>query len=267
MERDLATLAARLRDARHACVMTGAGVSAESGIPTFRGKDGLWNHHRAADLATPGAFARDPCLVWNFYAWRRKLLLKCRPNPAHHALARLEERIDDFWLITQNVDGLHRQAGSRNLIELHGDLWIDRCVRCGHARRVESEWINQAPPETLDDRTIPRCPECGALMRPGVVWFGEALPFEALLQLDHVLPRCEVMLVVGTSGTVQPAASFVTDAARRGAFVAEVNPERSPLSEKVDLVLSGKAAGLLPRLLAKLEETPFKPFKDHEDAS
>ena len=153
---------------RVAC-MTGAGVSAESGVPTFRGTGGLWEGRRAEEIATPEAFARDPEAVWRFYLWRRRGLLDIKPNPAHYALAELERSCPQFDLITQNVDGLHHQAGSRNLITLHGDIWVDRCTECGYEERASA--VSDKPPA---------CRECGALARPGVVWFGEMLPEGAL---------------------------------------------------------------------------------------
>lgn len=229
-----------LQAARRPLVLTGAGVSAESGVPTFRGPDGMWRGHRPEELATPDAFSRDPEMVWEFYRWRRSVLRGCAPNPAHVALARYESSHPDLLLVTQNVDGLHRLAGSTRIQEIHGRLMIDRCSACG----LESD----ASPRDEADRRIPMCGSCGAICRPGVVWFGEPVPligsaFEAAGSADLVL-------VVGTSGVVEPAASVARVARSAGAEVIEVNPEATPLSALSDLSLRGKAAELLPELLS-----------------
>jgi NAD-dependent deacetylase len=228
-----------LGQAPRLAVLTGAGISAESGVPTFRGEGGLWRQYRATDLATPEAFARDPKLVWEFYNWRRQLLAKLKPNPAHLALVELEGRLPGFTLITQNIDGLHQAAGSRRVIELHGNIWWVRCPGCG---------------ETREDRTIPlpelpTCPACGGLLRPHVVWFGEMLDPEILEKAYQAVQACQVLLVIGTSGVVQPAASLGSLAKHRGAFVAEINLEPTPFSTVYDLSLLGKAGDLVPRLL------------------
>ncbi len=203
---------------------TGAGISAESGIPTFRGKDGLWKQYRAEDLATPEAFHRDPVLVWSWYVWRRSLILRARPNPAHRALVELEQALQDrFFLITQNVDNLHRRAGNIRLVELHGNIFRERCTSCGMRRISEERY-----PETV---LPPRCPVCGGLLRPDVVWFGEALPSEALTEAFarvESLEKGDVFLVVGTSGQVYPAAALPYEARRRGARVVVINLEPTP---------------------------------------
>jgi NAD-dependent deacetylase len=224
---------------RSVAVLTGAGISAESGVPTFRGPGGLWHNHRPEDLATPYAFQRDPRLVWEWYDWRRGLIGACQPNAAHHTLAEMESYWDDFVLVTQNVDGLHRLAGSRTVVELHGNLWRMRCTR-----GCRSTW---------EDRTVPlaeipaRCPRCGALARPDVVWFGESLPEEALQAALAVTRRCQLMLVVGTSALVQPAATLPLAAQRNGAYVVEINPQPTPLSDLVDESIREPAAVALPR--------------------
>jgi NAD-dependent deacetylase len=223
---------------RSVAVLTGAGISAESGVPTFRGPGGLWRSYRAEDLATPHAFGRDPGLVWEWYDWRRGVIGACQPNAAHETLVEMESRLDDFVLITQNVDGLHRLAGSRNVIELHGNIWRLRCTQ-----GCRSPW---------EDRTIPlaeippHCPHCGALARPDVVWFGESLPAEALATAFAAAQRCQVMLVIGTSAVVQPAASLPLVALQRGAYVVEINPQPTPLSDSVHQVLHGPATVALP---------------------
>ena len=231
----------RLSRADAVVALTGAGVSAESGVPTFRGPDGLWRSFRAEELATPAAFARDPGLVWEWYAWRRELIAACRPNAAHDALARLDaESPRDFLLVTQNVDGLHRLAGSRRLEEVHGSIWELRCTRCGAARESRAVPLAELPPA---------CPSCGGLERPGVVWFGEALPEDALARAWEAALACDVMLVVGTSGVVYPVAHLPQLARSRGAYIVEVNAEETPLTPLADESHRGPAATLLPKLL------------------
>jgi NAD-dependent deacetylase len=232
----------RLLSAVRVLALTGAGISAESGVPTFRGPEGLWKQFRPEELATPEAFARDPALVWEWYAWRRKRIAAVRPNAGHQALARLESRVPEFLLATQNVDGLHGLAGSRRLVELHGSIWRRRCVGCGEERE------DRRVPEALP----PRCP-CGALLRPGVVWFGEALPEDALREAFAASRAAEVVLVVGTSSLVYPAAALPMAAAAAGAFVVEVNPEPTPLSAHCAVSLRGRAAEVLPRLLERAQ--------------
>lgn len=235
-----------LRAARAVAVLTGAGISADSGLPTFRGaRGGLWERFRPESLATPEAFARDPALVWAWYQWRRALAARAQPNPAHFALVTLERAIPAFTLVTQNVDGLHRRAGSERVIALHGELMRDRCSGCGResAATVAPE-LADAPRERIDP---PRCADCGAPLRPAVVWFGEALPDGAMERAAEAAALAEVLLVVGTSQVVYPAASLVPLARRAGARVIVVNPEQSP--GDVDLQLTGRAADLLPPLV------------------
>lgn len=236
------TLHERLREAQRVVVLTGAGVSAESGVPTFRGADGLWRRHRAEDLATPEAFARDPRLVWAWYDWRRQLIAARRPNAAHEAIAALETHVPEFLLVTQNVDGLHRRAGSRRIAELHGNLWRVRCLTEGTVTENLEVPLPSLPP---------RC-ACGALLRPDVVWFGEALPTDAIGEARNAAESCDVMLVVGTSALVQPAASLPMVGKAHGAYVVEVNLEPTPLSSFADESHHGKAGEVLPRLLGAL---------------
>jgi NAD-dependent deacetylase len=220
-------------------VLTGAGISAESGVPTFRGQGGLWRQYRATDLATPEAFAEDPRLVWEFYNWRREVLAPLHPNPGHLALAAMENRLEHFTLVTQNIDGLHRTAGNREMIELHGNIWKVRCTGCGAVtedRRVPL-------PE------LPTCGSCGALLRPHVVWFGEMLDPQILDLASRAINSCRLMLVVGTSGVVQPAASMGAAAKRCGAFVAEINLEPTPYTDVYDLSILGKSGEVLPLLV------------------
>lgn len=222
-----------------AVVLTGAGVSAESGVPTFRGAGGLWKQYRATDLATPEAFLRDPRLVWEFYNWRRELLVPLEPNPAHLALAEMERRLPGFVLITQNIDGLHSKAGSRNMLELHGNLWWVRCTACSSL--VEDRTVPLPP--------LPSCPACGGLLRPHVVWFGEMLDRNVLAAAYEAIGRCDLMIVIGTSGTVQPAASMGTQARAHGAVTVEINLDATPYTDAYDITIDGKAGEIVPRLM------------------
>ncbi|MDQ7038860.1 MAG: NAD-dependent deacylase [Aquificota bacterium] len=215
--------------------LTGAGISAESGVPTFRGEEGLWKRYDPSRLATPEAFQRDPKTVWEWYAWRREVIAKAEPNEAHRTLADLE-REKGLWVITQNVDGLHQRAGSKKVIELHGNIWRVRCLSCGarfYDRRVP---LKEIPP---------RCGKCGGLLRPDVVWFGEPLPEDALRKAYDLSARAEVFLVIGTSATVYPAAELPLIAKRSGAKVIEINPEETPLTPFADLsIRKGASEGL-----------------------
>lgn len=239
------TIQGWLAEAERVVVLTGAGISAESGVPTFRGAGGLWRQHRPEDLATPEAFARGPRLVWEWYDWRRARVAKAEPNPGHLALAQLERRIPDFTLITQNVDGLHQRAGSRRVLKLHGDIWTLHCLGCGLEETNHDVPLQEIPP---------RC-SCGGLFRPGVVWFGEALPADVLRHAMEAAAHAQVFLVVGTSAVVQPAASLPLLAQQNGAKLVEVNLEETPLSAQADASFWGKAGELLPRLL----EAAVKP--------
>ena len=228
----------RLSEARSVCVLTGAGISAESGLPTFRGAGGLWREHRVEQLASPQGFARDPQLVWTWYDERRAKHAEVEPNAGHRALAELEARIGDFTLVTQNVDSLHFRAGSRNVLELHGNLREARCNRCAARRPLEP-----------GVRFAGIAHACGGRFRPDIVWFGEALPEDVWKAAVAAAARADVLLVVGTSGQVQPAASLAT-LAPEGALVVEVNPETTPLSSYAQVTLRGSAADVLPRLVA-----------------
>jgi NAD-dependent deacetylase len=212
-------------------------VSAESGIPTFRGAGGLWKQFRAEDLATPEAFAHDPQLMWEWYDWRRGLIAAAKPNQGHIALAELERRTPNFTLITQNVDDLHERAGSKNILHVHGSIWTVRCMECGR------EWLDlRSPLPSIP----PRC-ECGGLLRPGVVWFGESLPQDVWRQAERAARKAEIFLVVGTSAVVYPAAGLIHYAQGAGAAVIEVNIEATGA---IDTFLAGPAGELLPQLIA-----------------
>lgn len=235
-----------LEGARLVAAVTGAGISAESGIPTFRGAGGLWRNFSPEKLATPEAFARDPRLVWEWYDWRRGIIRRAEPNPGHAALAEIERRIVDgrsagssFTLVTQNVDGLHDRAGSRNIVKLHGDIWLLRCTGCGRVERNEHVPLNPLPP---------RC-RCASLLRPDVVWFGEPLPVGAWERAAEAARRADLFMVIGTSSTVYPAAGLAQLAREAGARVAVINPERTAVDDLAEWVLRGPSGELLPRLL------------------
>lgn len=232
-----------LRASTRVAALTGAGVSQESGLRTFRDAQvGIWAQYRPEDLATPEAFERNPRLVWDFYATRCEGAGEAQPNAGHLALAGLEKRFAQFTLITQNIDGLHQRAGSRNLIELHGNL---RRIRCSRACGVIDEW-DELP------EVVPACPKCGAPLRPDVVWFGENLPEDGLQAAIAAANTCQVFFSIGTSGLVQPAASLAFWAKKRGAALVEINYEPTPLSEHVDYAFHGKSGEILPALLAAL---------------
>ncbi len=237
-------LLTRLRTCARVAVLTGAGISAESGVPTFRdAQDGLWARFNPQDLATADAFRRNPALVWDWYAYRRNLVSAARPNAGHRALAALEKRFPHFTLITQNIDSLHQEAGSCNVIELHGNIRRVRCFDCG------------APAETWqeDADRPPRCETCGGLLRPAVVWFGEALPRRALEKALQAARSAQVFFSIGTSGLVEPAASLPFVARSAGALVVEINLERTPLSDAADYAFHGKAGEILPALVEALQ--------------
>jgi len=230
----------RLAAARSVAVLTGAGISADSGVPTFRGANGLWRNFRAEDLATPEAFERDPRLVWEWYDWRRELIATKKPNQAHDAVAAMERRFSRFWLITQNVDGLHRDAGSIKLSEIHGNIWKVRCTACG---LVED---NRQVPIPIP----PSCTACQTMVRPHIVWFGESLAAEDIAKSYEALESCDVLLIIGTSGLVYPAASFAPVAKSAGAFVVEINLDATPNSGVADVSLPGRAKDIVPLLLS-----------------
>ena len=231
----------RLAAARRVAVLTGAGISAESGIPTFRDAlAGLWANYDPQELATPEGFARNPKLVWEWYAERRQRVAGVAPNPGHVALAALELHFEKFTLVTQNIDSLHQRAGSRQVVELHGNI---ARVKCSREAKIVSDYA--------EDESPPRCP-CGAYLRPDVVWFGEMLPAGALARAEAAAERCEVFFSIGTSALVYPAADLPLRALSAGATVVEINPERTPLTRHAHFALHGPAGKVLPALLEKL---------------
>ena len=241
-------LAQRLRPQARITVLTGAGVSAASGVPTFRGPDGLWKNFRPESLATSDAFRRDPRLVWEWYDWRRQILSTKKPNRAHEVLATWSRRYSNFTLITQNVDGLHERAGTQNVIRFHGSIWEVRCWNS--CKSSPSRWWD----ETVPFREIPpACPHCGGMVRPGVVWFGEGIDPDVMRRSMEALD-CDVFFTVGTSSLVYPAASLVHEAKARGAYTVEMNVESTPASRSLDLALQGTAEELLHNLETMVEE-------------
>ncbi|HEX7186333.1 MAG TPA: NAD-dependent deacylase [Thermoanaerobaculia bacterium] len=235
----------RIRAARRVVAFSGAGVSRESGLDTFRGAGGLWERMRPEELATPEAFRSHPEKVWQWYAWRYRTAAAAQPNPAHLALVQWETLFPSFLLVTQNVDGLHARAGSRSLLELHGTLLHARCNVCGRLRDM-GEAIAESPEEP------PLC-ECGGRFRPAVVWFGETLDPEVLSRSQREASRCDLFLSVGTSSTVYPAAGLIDVAHRAGACVIEVNPEPTPYSRQMDLQIAAPAGEALPKLTGEIE--------------
>jgi NAD-dependent deacetylase len=229
-DRDLASL-------EPVVVLTGAGISAESGIPTFRGADGLWKKHRVEDLATPTAFQNDPSLSWEFYNWRRNLISSCTPNPGHLVLAQMEDVLTEFTVITQNVDGFHQQAGSRAVIEIHGSIWELKCTNCDKTR---------VDHELYQGKNIPKCHVCDGMMRPGVVWYGESLNPQNLNAAFDACSKATTMLIIGTSALVQPTNTLPYIAKQNGATLIEVNPAPTPLSSIMDIRLNGPSGEMLP---------------------
>lgn len=231
-----------LRRASSVAVLTGAGVSAESGVPTFRdAQTGLWAKYNPEELATPQAFRANPELIWDWYRWRRGLISEARPNPGHEALVTIEAKVSRFTLITQNVDSLHRIAGSHNVIEVHGNIMKTLCSDCGTAADDLSE-------SELDEK-VPRCRDCGGILRPGVVWFGESLPPHALAQASEACQECDLFLTVGTSSVVYPAAALPFEALTHGATVVEINPDTTPFTPRSTFSIQAPSGVALPALI------------------
>jgi len=230
----------KLRSAEWVTAFTGAGISAESGVPTFRGEDGLWKKFKPEELANFGAFMRNPELVWEWYAYRRELIGKTQPNAGHLALAQMEHRYPHMAVITQNVDNLHRRAGSTVVHELHGNIERNYCTGCG--KYVSEDFMAR-------QTSAPKCPNCRGLIRPDVVWFGEMLPVDEWNKSVSTAERADVLFVIGTSAIVYPAASLPVIAKRAGAYVVEINIERTEFSSEADEVLLGPSASILPQIL------------------
>ncbi len=228
-----------IRSARSMAVLTGSGISAESGVPTFRdAQTGLWEKYDPLQLATPEAFLENPELVWSWYKWRRQLIKNAAPNPGHFSLVDFESKFDNFTLITQNVDGLHQRAGSKNIIELHGNINRSRCWRDNHQFDV--------PPDNCPK--LPLCPICSQFLRPDVVWFGEEMPVEELETASSAASSCDIFFSIGTSAVVYPAASLIPMASSQGAAIVEINLELTPISTLADYFLQGKSGQILPNL-------------------
>lgn len=239
-----AALRARLRDAERVVAFTGAGISAESGVPTFRGPGGIWAKFKPEELANMNAFMKNPDLVWEWYAHRRTILAGARPNAGHHALVRMEELIPEFSIVTQNIDNLHRRAGSGRVIELHGNIERNYCMSCGQP------WDDRDTPPAAG---VPRCRGCGGIVRPDVVWFGEMLPEEEWETAAHLAEGADLFLSIGTSAAVYPAAGLPIMAKRGGAVLVEINPERTPLTPHADEFLQGSSTLILPALVEAME--------------
>ena len=228
-----------LRSAQRVVAFTGAGVSAESGVPTFRGAGGLWEGHPVEELASPRGFYADPVKVWRFYEERRRNLANVKPNPAHRVLAGWQERFPRYAVVTQNVDGLHQAAGARGVLELHGSIWRVRCLGCGREREERTVPLPRVPP---------LCSKCGAMERPGVVWFGEFLPEAVMAAAFAAIEKCEVLVVVGTSAVVYPAAALPAITKNSGGLVIEINLEPTDITSYADASLFGPAGEMLPAL-------------------
>lgn len=224
-------------------VSTGAGISEESGVPTFRGPGGLWNDFKPEELATPEAFARNPKRVWEWYDWRRQLLREVQPNPGHSSLVDLETWVPQFYLFTQNIDGLHQKAGSKKVYELHGNIWNVRCVAENKVKALPNAPLASLPPVC----------DCGALLRPDVVWFGESLPVDVTHLAWDVSSHCDAFFLVGSSATVQPAASLPIAAKENGAMLIEINPEATAITEIADESFRGKSGIILPLLMQAIK--------------
>ncbi len=238
-----AGLTAALQASRHTVILTGSGVSAESGVPTFRdARTGLWARYSPEELATPDAYQRDPDLVWQWYQWRRDLIMKARPNGGHLAIAALERLLSKLTLITQNIDGLHQHAGSSGVLEFHGNIHRNRCSLENHLVEVETTGTTKPP----------RCASCGSRIRPDVVWFGEPIPRGVLQAAEVAVSSCDVFMSVGTSSIVQPAAGLVESARSAGAVIVEINPQETLLTPSAHIKMSGPAGIALPAIVAAL---------------
>jgi NAD-dependent deacetylase len=241
LDADIAEAKRLLGKARHVAILTGAGISAESGVPTFRDSDGLWEGHHIEDVATPTGFAKNPTLVWEFYNARRANIATVKPNPGHYALAQLQERVESLTIITQNVDGLHQKAGAKNILEVHGSLYRTRCTQCGEVKDRGTEPLGPSP----------RCPKCAGVLRPDIVWFHEALPPKIWQAAQAATEECDLFMVIGTSAVVYPAAGLIRLAREKDApaSILECNLRPTDASPLVTLGLYGPAGQILPKLL------------------
>lgn len=237
-------LARTVADCRRCVVLTGAGISAESGVPTFRGKEGLWGKFKPEELATMDAFVANPDIVWEWYSWRRELLDSIRPNAAHYALTQIEQLFDQFQLITQNVDGLHQAAGSKEVLEMHGNIRHNKCVDCNCPFEGKPN---------INPNRIPACQTCGGKIRPDVVWFGELLDPATIDRAFELSEKADLFFSIGTSSLVQPAAALPVAAARHGATLVEINPEHTPISEIADFYFPAPAGEFLPELMQRID--------------
>jgi len=233
-----------LKNAKKVAILTGAGISAESGVPTFRGDDGIWKKFKAEELATVDAFMSNPKLVWEWYLWRRQIMSEVGPNPAHKALVEMEKLYNDFSLITQNVDGLHKMAGSKNIYEVHGNISLNKCLDCSLPYDGEI---------SLEGGELPHC-SCGGKIRPDVVWFGEMLPADTISKAFAASERAELFFSIGTSALVHPAASLPMTAKQNGAYLVEVNLDPTPLSDYADYTIHGPAGEIMPEIVDKIAE-------------
>ena len=233
-----------IKKSKNCVVLTGAGISSESGVPTFRGKEGLWGKFRPEELATMEAFMANSQIVWEWYNWRRELMSKVKPNPGHYALVELAEFFDDYTLITQNVDGLHKMAGSEDILELHGNIYRNKCMNCNKIVDREME---------IDPESIPLCIHCGGKIRPDVVWFGEMLSESIISEAFAKSESADIFLSVGTSAIVHPAASLPVNSKRFGATLVEINPEMTPLTDLADFYFEYPSGEFLPKLIEKLK--------------
>lgn len=253
-----ARLLSALVKAQNVVAFTGAGISAESGVPTFRGADGIWKKFRAEELANVSAFMKNPELVWEWYVHRKKIIAGIQPNGGHYALAAMERMFAHFAVITQNIDNLHQRAGSKAVYELHGNIERNYCMKCGTPCSNEDTFGRdefKVPPGG------PRCTKCGGLIRPDVVWFGEMLPEDEWEMSVRAAESADVLFSIGTSGVVYPAASIPLMAKQQGAYVIEINPEPTPLTDLADELLMGPSGVILPRLYQRLmtEREPMQP--------
>ena len=232
----------KMKKSSTVAVLTGAGISAESGVPTFRGEQGLWKNYRPEELANFNAFIKNPKLVWEWYNFRKDLISQVKPNPGHYALVEMENMFPDFYLITQNVDNLHRVAGAKKIYELHGNIMRNRCVDCN--KYIDEIFFD-------NDEQLPRC-DCGGLIRPDVVWFGESLPENVLMEAFEAAQKSDIFFAIGTSAVVHPAASLPLEAKRAGAYVVEINFEPTTITNYVDESILGKSGEILPELVKRI---------------